>query len=61
MPSALFHRSVLKDYAVASKGGGVYLHTEDGQAILDGCSGAAVSNLGHSNEEVVRSSINLIL
>jgi len=55
MPSAVFHRSVLKDYAVASKGGGVYLQTEDGQSILDGCSGAAVSNIGHNNEEVVSS------
>lgn len=53
MVSAVFHRSVLKQYPIAVKGSGVYIHTSDGNAILDGCSGAAVSNLGHNNEEVI--------
>lgn len=53
MTSGVFHRSVLKQYPVATKGSGVYIHTSDGKSILDGCSGAAVSNLGHNNEEVI--------
>lgn len=53
MASNVFHRSVLKQYPIAVKGGGVYIHTSDGKTILDGCSGAAVSNLGHNNEEVI--------
>ena len=33
-------------------GKGIYLYDRDGNAYLDGCSGAMVSNIGHSNTNV---------
>jgi adenosylmethionine-8-amino-7-oxononanoate aminotransferase len=51
--SALFHRSLEKTYPTAVSGEGVYLLTADGRKVLDGSSGAAVSCLGHGNEEVI--------
>ena len=38
MVSNVFHRSVLKQYPVATNGGGIYIHISDGKVILDGCS-----------------------
>jgi adenosylmethionine-8-amino-7-oxononanoate aminotransferase len=58
MPSAIFHRSLDKCYPVAVKGQGVYLVTESGDKILDGCCGAAVSCLGHSNQEVIEAIVD---
>ncbi|PGH33032.1 hypothetical protein GX50_04178 [[Emmonsia] crescens] len=51
--SAVFHRSLEKSYPTAVKGEGVYLFTDKGDKILDGCCGAAVSSVGHGNEEVI--------
>lgn len=51
--SSVFHRSIQKTYPTANKGSGVYLHTSDGRKILDGSSGAAVSSLGHGNQEII--------
>ncbi|KAK2790765.1 hypothetical protein FQN53_008588 [Emmonsiellopsis sp. PD_33] len=51
--SAIFHRSLEKSYPTAVKGEGVYLITDKGQRILDGCCGAAVSSVGHGNQEVI--------
>ncbi|OAX81458.1 hypothetical protein ACJ72_04197 [Emergomyces africanus] len=51
--SAVFHRSLEKSYPTAVKGEGVYLFTDKGERILDGCCGAAVSSVGHGNEEVI--------
>ncbi|KAH8168980.1 aminotransferase class-III domain-containing protein [Sarocladium implicatum] len=51
--SALFHRSLEKTYPTAVKGEGVHLITADGRKIIDGSSGAAVSCLGHGNQEVI--------
>lgn len=51
--SSLFHRSLEKAYPTAVKGEGVYLVTSDGRKVFDGSSGAAVSSLGHGNEEVI--------
>jgi adenosylmethionine-8-amino-7-oxononanoate aminotransferase len=53
--SALFHRSLEKTYPTAVSGEGVNLITADGRKILDGSSGAAVSCLGHGNQEVIDS------
>ena len=52
--SSLFHRSLDKEYPTAVRGEGVYLITADGRRILDGSSGAAVSSVGHGNEEVIK-------
>ncbi|PGH06722.1 hypothetical protein GX51_02163 [Blastomyces parvus] len=51
--SAIFHRSLEKSYPTAVRGEGVYLFTDTGHKILDGCCGAAVSCVGHGNEEVI--------
>ncbi|KAH8591747.1 pyridoxal phosphate-dependent transferase [Bisporella sp. PMI_857] len=51
--SSIFHRSLTKSYPEVVAGDGPYLITSDGQRVLDGSSGAAVSCLGHSNSEVV--------
>ncbi|OJD14196.1 hypothetical protein AJ78_05436 [Emergomyces pasteurianus Ep9510] len=51
--SAVFHRSLEKSYPTAVKGEGVYLFTDKGERILDGCCGAAVSSVGHGNKEVI--------
>lgn len=51
--SAIFHRSLDKDYTTASSGDGVYIIHPDGSRTLDGCSGAAVSCLGHSHQAVI--------
>lgn len=53
MSSAIFHRSLDKAYPEAVSGEGVFLVTSSGRRILDGSSGAAVSCLGHSNQEVI--------
>lgn len=37
----------------ATKAKGVYIIAEDGTAYLDGCSGAAVSCIGHGNKRVI--------
>ena len=47
------HRSLLQDPSPAVRGDGVYVIDRDGRRFLDGCGGAAVSCLGHSNERVV--------
>lgn len=48
----VFHRHLQTDYPTAVEGDGPYIIDADGKRYLDGCSGAAVSCLGHSNEEV---------
>lgn len=53
MSSAIFHRSLEKTYPEAVSGEGVFLIARSGRRILDGSSGAAVSCLGHSNQEVI--------
>jgi len=52
--SLLFHRSLEKSYPTAVSGNGVYLQLSDGRLILDGSSGAAVSSVGHGNQEVIK-------
>ncbi|KAK4950081.1 hypothetical protein LTR10_011058 [Elasticomyces elasticus] len=51
--SALQHRTLHKEYAEAVGGDGVYVIRSDGSRVLDGCCGAAVSCLGHSDKVVI--------
>ncbi len=48
----VFHRHLKTSYPTAVKGDGVYIIDKDGKRYLDGSCGAAVSCLGHSNQEV---------
>lgn len=50
--TSVFHRNTLTDYPTAVKGDGVYLIDKKGKRYLDGCCGAAVSCVGHSNTNV---------
>lgn len=50
--SHVFHRSNTAKYPVAVKGEGAYLFDKEGKKYLDACCGAAVSCLGHSDEDV---------
>jgi len=52
--SNVFFRSVRKTHLEVDHGEGVYLYDTKGVKYLDACSGAAVSNLGHGNAEVVK-------
>jgi adenosylmethionine-8-amino-7-oxononanoate aminotransferase len=49
--SRVFHRSSTIP-PVAAHGDGIYLHTEDGQTVIDASGGAAVACLGHGNRLV---------
>ena len=51
--TSVFHRSLDKDYPEAVAGQGVFLVNKNGDRILDGSSGAAVSCLGHNHPEVI--------
>lgn len=51
--SAVFHRSLDKDYDIASGGDGCYILHPDGRRTLDGSCGAAVSCLGHGHKIVI--------
>lgn len=48
----VFHRHCHSKLPVISKGIGAYLYDEQGNQYLDGCGGAAVSNLGHNNQTI---------
>ncbi|MBJ3776821.1 aspartate aminotransferase family protein [Acuticoccus mangrovi] len=49
----VFQRASAVDMPVAVGGDGVFILTKDGRRVLDGCGGAAVSCLGHSDAMVV--------
>lgn len=51
--SHIFHRNLKRSYPVATGGDGVYLCLSNGRRILDGCSGAAVSCLGHNHQQTM--------
>ncbi|KAL6858151.1 hypothetical protein ACO1O0_005604 [Amphichorda felina] len=53
--TSIFHRSLDKDYPEAVAGQGVFLVNGNGDKVLDGSSGAAVSCLGHNHPEVIES------
>jgi len=48
----VFHRALNAAYPTAVKGEGAYIFDGSGKKYLDACGGAAVSCLGHSNEDV---------
>ena len=50
----VFHRFPNSRLPVVSHGDGMYVYDTDGKEYLDGCGGAAVSCLGHSDSEVKR-------
>ncbi len=48
----VFHRHCHSTLPVVASGDGIYLTDTDGKPYLDGCGGAAVSNLGHNHPAV---------
>ena len=50
----MFHRSLSGTMLTVSHGEGVYVYDTEGREYLDGCGGAAVSCLGHSDDRVKR-------
>ncbi len=48
----MFHRSLSGTMLTVSHGEGVYVYDTEGREYLDGCGGAAVSCLGHSDGQV---------
>ena len=52
MAGHVFGRSTRSVLPTAVKGDGCYIIDADGKRYLDGSGGAAVSCLGHSNEQV---------
>ncbi|KAK6204360.1 pyridoxal phosphate-dependent transferase [Scheffersomyces amazonensis] len=54
LESSLLHRSLTAAPAIVTKTSGPYLYLSNGEKILDGCGGAAVISVGHSNPEVVK-------
>lgn len=59
-PSAVLHRQLHQAPTIAISGEGSYITLEDGRRILDATGGAAVSCLGHSNEQVKQAMIDQI-
>lgn len=49
----IMQRDISADLPIAVKGDGIYLIDSNGKKYLDGCSGAAVSCLGHSDVSVI--------
>ena len=58
--SSVLHRQLHQAPILAISGEGSYITLEDGRRILDATGGAAVSCLGHSNEEVKQAMIDQI-
>ena len=56
----LFHRHCHAELPTVSSGDGVYLFDTEGKKYLDGCGGAAVSNLGHSHATVKKAIIEQV-
>ena len=50
----VFHRFPKSTLPVVDRGDGMYVYDRDGKEYLDACGGAAVSCLGHSDEDVKR-------
>ena len=56
----VFHRHCHVKLPTITSGEGVYLFDKEGNKYLDGCGGAAVSNLGHSHAAVKKAIIEQI-
>ncbi|MBW1962966.1 MAG: aspartate aminotransferase family protein [Deltaproteobacteria bacterium] len=48
----VFYRSQLWRYPRITHGSGIFLYDDTGKDYIDACSGSAVANIGHGNEEV---------
>lgn len=48
----VFYRNQNWHYPEISHGEGIYLVDVDGKKYIDGCSGSAVANIGHGNDEI---------
>lgn len=48
----VFYRNQNWKYPKIESGKGIYLYDENGKEYLDACSGSAVANIGHGNEEI---------
>ncbi len=57
-PTAIFHRSLNKNYDTASGGDGVYIVHPDGSRTVDRSSGSAVSCLGHGHKGVIEAIVD---
>lgn len=53
----VFSRSLNTDSLQAVRAEGNYIYTNDGQKLLDGSCGAAVSSIGHGNKRVIASAL----
>ncbi|CEJ80148.1 hypothetical protein VHEMI00352 [[Torrubiella] hemipterigena] len=51
--SKLMNRSFKVEPELVVSAKGIHLHLADGRTIIDGCGGAAVTCIGHGNEEVI--------
>ena len=49
----LFHRSLHNESPKAVRAEGNYIFAKDDRKLLDACSGAAVSIIGHGNQRVI--------
>ena len=49
----VFYRAPNKQLMILDRGEGIYLYDDQGNKYIDGSSGAAVSNLGHGNKEII--------
>ena len=56
----VFHRHCHAELPTVSSGEGIYLFDTEGKKYLDGCGGAAVSNLGHSHAAVKKAIIEQV-
>ena len=48
----VFYRTNKWSYPKIVKGEGIYLYDENHKEYIDGCSGSAVANIGHGNQEI---------
>lgn len=48
----VFYRNQNWHYPKVDHGKGIYIYDENGKEYIDGCSGSAVANLGHGNQEL---------
>ncbi|EXJ85209.1 hypothetical protein A1O3_05884 [Capronia epimyces CBS 606.96] len=53
-PPALLHRSLHQQPYKVSSAKGIYLTLDSGRVVMDACGGAAVTCLGHGNDEVLQ-------
>ena len=50
----VFYRNLKKNYLDVDYGNGIYLFDKEGKRYIDACSGAAVSNVGHADQRIIK-------